>query len=182
MTSGRAKSRKGTKVVPRPGGDVELRRAVLVDTLDVARAQVREPEPASRVRDDDLPRVVVPREDQVERLRDAPRRFPGSGRGGCGDPRPRRRASSGAAVRAAYDCAVDADDLDAPPAQLDLDGLVAEERHVLERADRVRVDALRERVATVREVVVAEDDVRGPSSASRRSSSASPIGATRDRR
>ena len=39
--------------------------------------------------------------------------------------------------------------------------LVTEERHVLEHPDRLRIDALRERVATVREVVVAEHDVRG---------------------
>ena len=139
---------------------MELRRAVRVDTLDVARAQMREPEPASRIRDDDLPRVVVPGKDQMEHLRDAPHdsrevaEKNAEIRGRVGQ-RVRSCRPRGIGLRA------DADDLDAPPAQLHLDGLVAEERHVLERADRVGVDPLRERVAAVREVVVAEHDVGG---------------------
>ena len=57
---------------------------------------------------------------------------------------------------------VDADDLDAAAAQLELDRFVAEQGDVLERADRLRIDALGERIAAVGEVVVAEDDEARP--------------------
>ena len=58
--------------MPRPGETCSLVGAVLVQARDVARPQVREPETPAGVRHDDLPGVVVPREDQVEDLRDPP--------------------------------------------------------------------------------------------------------------
>ena len=54
---------------------------------------------------------------------------------------------------------IDTDDLNVPSAELKLDALVAHEGDTLERIDCGRIDALRERIAAVGEVVVAEHDV-----------------------
>ena len=96
---------EGNKGGAEAGGDVELRRAVRVDALDVARAQMREPEPASGIGKDDLTRVVVPREDQVEPCGDTPRTIPGKWSGSTGDPRPSRPARREPPSARAYDCA-----------------------------------------------------------------------------
>ena len=56
---------------------------------------------------------------------------------------------------------IDADDLHPLAAQLELDRLVLEDDHSVERAEHGRIDALRERVAAAREVVVSEDDEAG---------------------
>jgi hypothetical protein len=69
----------------------------------------------------------------------------------------RVRELAGLSLAAGMSPRIDPHNLDAPAAQLDLDRFVAEQGHAFESGDRIWVDPLRERVAAVREVVVAED-------------------------
>ncbi len=122
---------------------------------------MRKAELASWEGDDDLPRVKMAREDEVEDAWREPPRDPGEVAEedaevyvGVGD-RLRTRLGAGVGPR------VDSDDLDAAAAKLQFERLVAEHSHALERGEHGRVDPLRERITAVREVVVAEDDVAG---------------------
>ena len=149
---------EGNECLPEAGRHVQRGRAVLVQTLDVSRTQVREAQLASRIRDDDLAGVQVAGEDEVEHTGDAlddpgevaeqdsERRVPV---GQFLGRRPARR------VR----LRVDTHDLDAPAAELDVDSGVAEEHDLGQRLDRRGIDPLREGIAAVIKVVVAEDDV-----------------------
>ena len=132
--------------------------AVPVYPLDVAGPQVREAKLPARVRDHDLPRVEVAGENQVEDAGDA-----ADDPGEVAEQDPQICGRGGKLLRrrlpGCIRLGIDTDDLDEPRTKLELDGLVAEKRHAFERFDRVRVDALRERVTAVREVVVPEDDV-----------------------
>ncbi len=91
---------------------MERRRPVLVDALDVTRTEVGEPEPAARIRDDDLAGVDVPREDQVEGAVGKRRAMPGKWQ------RRMRRSvdssviASGLRLPARVGPRIDADDLD----------------------------------------------------------------------
>ena len=89
---------------PEAGRDVQDRATVVVEPLDVARSEVREPELPAGVRDDDLARVEVAARGRGGRRRESAGRSPGSGRGGCGDRRPSSASCSGRASRAAYVC------------------------------------------------------------------------------
>src|SRR5207342_501840 len=108
------------------GRDVEHRRVVAIDTLHISRREVREAEPPARIRNHDLPSVEVPREDEVKDTRN-PADDPGEvaeqdAQIGAGvDEVFRMRASVG--VRSG----IDADDLNAPSSELELDALVAQE-------------------------------------------------------
>ena len=55
-------------MVPRPGETCKNARAVAKEALDVANPRVGEVELPARVRHDDLARVVMPGEDEVERV------------------------------------------------------------------------------------------------------------------
>jgi hypothetical protein len=137
---------------------MEHRRAVPIDTFHIPCREVREANPPARVRNYDLPRMEVPGEDDVKDTRnpaDDPREVAEQdAQIGAGvDEVLRTRASVG--VRPG----IDTDDLNAPSSELELDALVAQEGDTLERIDCGRIDALRERIAAVGEVVVAEYDV-----------------------
>ena len=128
VASGRAKNRKGTKVVPRPGETCSDAAGPPVEPLRVGPAHVREPELAAPVRDADLAGVEMAGEDEVER------RPAGSLSITFGKWQSRmRRSASGSASRSgceprrAVGARVDADDLHAPAAQLDGSRLVDEE-------------------------------------------------------
>jgi len=137
---------------------VEHRRAVAVDPLDIACAKVRQAELPAGKRDDDLTRMEVSGEDEVERVRREP---PDDAREVAEEHAQahlgicellRLRLSEDVGLR------VHADELHAAAAELDLDRLVAEHRDTVESRNRSRIYSLGKRVARVGEVVVAEDD------------------------
>ena len=133
-----------------------------VQPLDLPGPEVREPELAAGEREHDLARVQVSGEDEVERPgRDAPHDAREVAEEdaevglGVGEP---LRVGDAPCVGAG----LDADELHAPARDLDVDRLVAEQRHVLELLEHGGVDPLGEGIAAVREVVVAEDDEAAP--------------------
>src|SRR6187431_3462167 len=127
---------------------MQLGCAVVVEAFDVASPEVRKAQAPSRIGNDDLACVHVPGEHEVEDARDA---LDDSREMAEQDPQVRRvirervRSCTSNRVR----LRVDADHLNAPPTQLDLDGAVSEERNVLESGDRLRIDTLGERIAAV---------------------------------
>ena len=123
---------------------------------------MREPQLPSGERHDDLPRVHVAREDELEGAVRESLRDPGEVAeedANVGIPIGEARRV-GSPTRVAL--RVDPDELYPPASDLDLDGLVTEHHHVSELGERSRIDPLREGVAGVGEVVVPEDDKAGP--------------------
>jgi hypothetical protein len=132
-----------------------------MDTFHISRREVREAEPPARIRNDDLPPVEVPGEDEVKDSRnpadDAREVAEQDAQIGAGvDEVLRTRASVGVHLW------IYTHDLDAPSSELQLDALIAQERDTLDSSDCGWIDALRERVAAVGEVVVPEHDVALP--------------------
>ena len=139
---------------------MKRRRAVSVDTFDIASAEMCDAELPTRERDDDLPGMEVSGEGQVKRVGDPSR---DAGKVTEENSQARRRICKliRACLPRSVGPRVDAYDLDAPASKLELDALVAQQRDVFERIDRSRIDPLRERVAAVGEIVVPEHDEAG---------------------
>src|SRR5262245_42462096 len=119
---------------------------------------MREPQPAARKRHDDLARVEVPGEDQVE---GALGNSPHDAREVAEeDAEVGRRVGelTGARFVDRVAARIDSDDLDTASAQLTLGRGVEEDGNAVEPFELVAVDPLRERIPAVGEVVVPEDD------------------------
>ena len=120
VASGRAKKRNGTKVVPRPGETCSVSGRAAVEPARVREARVREAELAARMARRSGRRACGRRARGGTRPAGAGRRCAGSGRAGCAGRRPGRRARSARlAAQPSGVTRVEADDLDAPAAQLD---------------------------------------------------------------
>ena len=118
---------------------------------------MREAQLASREGNHDLSGVVMPGKDEVIRVVDL-RRDPGKVTEQDSETRALVCKRLGPSAASGVGLRIDADDLHTSAPNLDLDARVAEQGDTCKRADRSRIDALRERVAAVGEVVVPEDD------------------------
>ena len=140
---------------------MERGRTVPIDAGDIAYAKVRETELPSGKGNHDLSRVVMTGQDQVKRalnLRGDPRKVAEEDAKARGLVRERLGPGPTRRVR----LRIDTDQLNAQVAKLDIHAFVAEQPDPVERADRIRVDALREGIAAVGEIVVPEHDEARP--------------------
>ncbi len=135
--------------------------AVAVETVDVPRAQVCEANLLAGERQNDLPRVEMPGEHEVERVVRQPLR--NAREVAQEDPeirlRPHERLRRGISGRVGS--GIDAHNLHALASQLDLGCLVRKQGHTGNRVQVLLVDLLGEGIAARGEVVVPEDDERG---------------------
>ena len=96
VTSGRAKNRSGTNVVPRPGRDVHDRAVAGLERRDRARARMREADAPAGPGQADLAAVQMSREHELRAIPSAAgAACPGSGRAGRAGRRSGRGGSRG---------------------------------------------------------------------------------------
>ena len=156
MTSGRAKKRNGTNVVPVPGETCIVPAARLVEPGDEPGARVGERHPATWPGKADLAGVQVPREDEVERRAGNPVDDAGEVAEQQAKASRRVRAPAAAPVSPVA-LRVDADDRHRGSPQRDRLDLVAQQGRALEV---VELRGPRERIARDGDVVVPENDER----------------------
>ena len=116
----------------------------------------------ARERDRDLAAVEMSREDDVERVGGHPAHDPWEVTEQDAERRVGVGELCGSRSPAGIRPRLDADDLHREPAELELDRFVTQHRDPVDLGEDRWIDPLRERVATVRKVVVPEHDQAGP--------------------